>query len=424
MSKVFLTVCLLAIATTSIYSNNFVDTALCVLNSVSQIIDKDNGKLWKHKLSKKIIMLNTTNDSLIATSNIKNIALKKHKNYFIGKKANVDINVNDFTIINYNVGENYDVLVEKTLHDLFHTLQKKINLYGSNYAANHLTNDSSRIFMRLEWEYLWKAYNEKNIIIKNCLIDTAASCRNYRRAKYVGVDTIENRFEIVEGTAQFTGIFLSSLIHNNNKDSIILNKIEIFKNWIEKTQDYSKNYGYLSGLLYCSLLSQYSSTWTLNINKNTDLCRLLLQYTNGNIFYINAKEFSSNVKYATLIQEEKEIFEKRNSNKNVIKEKFKNSSLLILPLKNSKCNFNPSSFLYIDSLGNYCPHFTVFSNWGNLTVKQNGGIFSPDNANLFIPVLQITINEQNIIDSDNWELTLSKDYFLIKEDNNYIIKEK
>ena len=375
--------------------------------------------MWKNKLNEKIIIINVKNDTIISTFDIQTLNLTKYKNYFIGKKLksyNFDDNI---TIINYNGNENYDVLIEKVLHDVFHTLQKKINLNGNTYSANFLANDSSRIFLRLEWDYLFNALIEKNNDKKQCLIDTAEFFRNYRRNLYLGADTIENRFEIIEGTAQFTGFYLYSLMEKN-RDSIFLSKIADFKEWLETSQDYTKNYGYLTGLLYCALLNQYSNDWTSNLNKNSDLCHLLLEYTKGKSIIFDIKNLLKLPKYQKIELSEKIIFKERNNKIIAIKKQYDNSSLLILPLEKAKIKFNPSTFLYIDLLGNYCPFFSISAEWGILEVK-NGGIFSNDN-HLIIPVSNIKIDKQTIKDNDNWELILSENYFLVKENNNYKIK--
>jgi hypothetical protein len=254
------------------------------------------------------------------------------------------------------------------------------------------------------------------------LIDTAAFFRNYRRNLYSGADTIENRFEIIEGTAQFTGFYLSSLM-KKNRDSVLLTKIINFKEWLEISQDYTKNYGYLTGLLYCALLNQYSNNWTSNLNKNIDLCHLLLEYTKGIPVSFNIKDLQKLPKYERIKHEERIIFEERNNRITTIKEQYNNSSVLILPLEKANVKFNPSTFLYIDLLGNYCPFFSVTAEWGKLEVKKNGGIFS-NNNHLLIPISNITITEQIIKDNDNWELILFENYYLVKENNNYTIKAK
>jgi hypothetical protein len=296
-------------------------------------------------------------------------------------------------------------------------LQSEFGLAGPCYQAVHISNTSARILLRLEWHYLWYAQIEEIKENKLDFIDTALFFRNYRRNLFPGSDTIENRFEILEGMAEFTGIYLSSM----KSDSLIKQKIRDFRERIEKLPDYTSNYGYLTGLLYGSLLSQFSESWTREITKDTDLGLLLSKYTNNKAI-IDVKKFESNAIYKKIEKEEKRIEDIKEKEKTDIAKRFENSQILTLQMNSASYSYNPTTFLYIDSLGTYCPYFSISADWGNLIVNQNGGIFSKDWKSLTLPISSISINGKEIIDLNNWKLILSDNWVIQKKSNDFILK--
>jgi len=425
MKKISILISLTFLSVSIKAQSNFVDSAIIIFNNVRTICEQDNGKLWGHTLWKPVKIFNPETHQVVSNVDISSFNLKKKGNYFVGiepqniNKDSLKIINKKITFIRYAYSKDITELSEVILHDSYHSVQREFNLAGICYQAIHLTNTSARIFLRLEWNYLWNAYNEKTKEKKKNLIDTAIFLRNYRRSLYSGSDTIENRFEILEGMAEFTGIYLATL----KSDSLIKQKIEVFKKTVEKLQDYSRNYGYLTGLLYGSVLSQFSKLWTKDINKDSDLGLLLAKYSNSKpIVNLDLIRVQANINYKYIEKEEKNIEEIKKKEKTDIAARFKNSSKLTLSLKNANYSYNPSTFLYIDSLGTYCPYFTISADWGRLVVTQNGGIFSKDWKTLFISVSSITINDKVIIDSENWKLILSEKWSIQKESENYIIK--
>ena len=90
-----------------------------------------------------------------------------------------------------------------------------------------MDNMDARILLKLEWTALEKAINDetekRNDYIKDALI-----FRNYRRMRYPQKDSMENKFEIHEGLAEYTGHKICSKSNEEFKKHVLYARE---KNW-------------------------------------------------------------------------------------------------------------------------------------------------------------------------------------------------
>jgi len=419
MKQIKIILILMCFAQVSFAQSAFVDSVTHILDSAHKVCGRDGGELWHHELWGSVFITDSKTGEFV--SNIDTIPYSKIiDNYFVGRvpdslkngqSPNLGKNVVSYTYYEDRLNDN---AIEDIVHDLFHVLQRKINIHTKTYAANHLANEQSRIYIRLEWDYLLKAIEENEQQTKIAYIDTAIFMRNYRRSLYSGADTIENKFEILEGTAQFTGVHLTY-----KTEQLRLTKIEQFKERIEALQDYTRNHGYLTGLLYCSLLSQFSESWTKEVNINTDLATLLKHYSHASSITVDIKKFKVTPSYQRFKKEEDIIASKKDKEKREISSRFVENNILNISMKDASFKFNPTTFLHLDSLGTYCPYFMVSCAWGELSVQHSGGIFSNDWQTLIIPAVNICVNDSLITNGEDWNIQLTKGWELVRDQKGY-----
>jgi len=304
-------------------------------------------------------------------------------------------------------------------HELYHRLQKKLKL-NFNYNNDHMDNMDARILIKLEWLALAKAISEDKKEKRNDFLTDALIFRNYRRKLYPGKDTMENKFEIHEGLAGYTGHKICSKNNEEFKNYTLREKLMYWDN-----QSYVRSFAYYSGVLYGYILDQTNSDWNLTLTPNSDLGLITQKAYNINLpkKLENAYERSKkNYNYEEIFQYESDREKKRQEMLTAYRFRFTNDTVLILDILKPNVSFDPRTLIPLDTLGTVYPTIKIIADWGILQVNEGGCLFDWKKA---IVTAHGIKQENSIIKGDGWEIELNENWKLIRETKNYrLIKDE
>jgi hypothetical protein len=98
-----------------------------------------------------------------------------------------------------------DTRRQNILHGLFHRIQPELGLITSDGFNEHLDTLEGRVWMQLEWRALQRAVESSGSARAEAIAD-ALAFRRGRRRLFPGAAENENREEIREGLASYTGV--------------------------------------------------------------------------------------------------------------------------------------------------------------------------------------------------------------------------
>jgi hypothetical protein len=396
-------------------------------DEIRKICDSDNGKLWGRSLWAPILIIDKNTRFIIANEPDNEGNLHKQGDVFIGYFP-VNKNISNSTthfgnkywmMVMYPLPENTYQRNHLLIHELFHRLQDELKIGSGNYNNSHMDNMDARILIKLEWLALENAVNSKEKEKTGTFIKDALVFRKYRRLLYSGKDSMENKFEIHEGLADYTGHKLCSGSGEDLKSNILNDKN---KYW--KKETYVRTFGYYSGALYAYLLDRTGIDWRTNLKPNNDLGLLVEKAYEIEMPEVTEETYIKsryNYNYDDIYVFEKERNDKRQEKLAGYRNKFLNDSVVILNLKQPNCSFNPSNLVPLDEYGTIYPTIRIVDVWGILVVKEEGCLLTSDFTRATITAKNIK-QEPNKAEGDGWKLELNKNWSLERQKSNYIIK--
>ncbi|MDP4188552.1 MAG: hypothetical protein Q8905_10920, partial [Bacteroidota bacterium] len=392
---------------------------------VKEICKRDDGKLWGKSLYGPILVINKTLKWVVANQPDSLGQLKKIGNVYVGKypeNSIVACGVTSFAGRSWMVmtypfdAEDSFELYRIYIHESFHRIQEDLGLNCNGYNNRHMDKMEARIYLDLEWQALLKAIissdEDRNIAIKDALL-----FRQARRQLFPGADTMESRFEIHEGLADYTAFKLCC-----NSETELKEKLLKRKSWyINNEGSCVRTFGYFSGFLYAYLLDETGTSWQKKLKCGDDLGTLLQHLLKIDLSIDTSNWFNqskSRYPYEDICNQELKIHNKKEKILSDYKIKFTQKSVLQIDLISASYGIYSSPYP-IDSLGAVYPVIDISDKWGILKVKEGGCLIS---KSAVVTAEGLIIDNQSI-QGQGWTLKLNNDWSILKQGNNYIIKE-
>jgi hypothetical protein len=399
------------------------DTISQYFRDIQSICERDNGKLWGKSLLSPVIVIDRASRYFVANENDSARTLQQIKDVYTGyfpenliiANSTTDFGGKKWTMVAYPLPNNRLEREILFTHEMFHHLQPMIWKGNASYTIQHFENKQARILLKLEWNALTTAINATATESKKAIAD-ALLFNYYRKQLYPGCDSAENRFEIMEGLAEYTAMKLCI-----STDKEAMKRINEKKAFYWNLDGYTRSFGYYSGVLYAYLLDFSKANWRTTVSTNSDLHKLLQNQHKIILPKGYAKEFETiKLKYGydsiSVFEDNREV--KINKRIADYKEKLLVKPHLSINLRNMKIGFNPTNLISIDSLGTVYPNIRIIDDWGVLKVEKGGCLIN----NTWKVA---TINAENIATMDNtltgdgWELKLNEKWKLVAKGANY-----
>jgi hypothetical protein len=393
------------------------DEIISYFKLAQKLSELDNGKLWGIKLYGPIMLVNSDTRKIYTNVADKNNKLKAiSNNLFTGQLDKDELFANTATKWN---GVHWTQVILNSfnesdldngrllIHECWHRVQDSIGFPGANSNNNHLDELEGRIYLQLEWKALQKALKNKKDRLFH--IESALIFRNYRRSLFEGSAINENKFEMHEGLAEYTGFSLSTMPLDT-----IINRLEHRINRVIPTRKYSHSFAYIHGIAYGMLLESYDKEWNKSINPNSDFGEEIKKASGIKLPKVTENLVQNRLKYydgKVLIETEKKHEIKIQKQKEIYRKKFITGDILSIPCKTIGINFNPNNIINFDDYGRVYETITVKSNWGVL--KATKGLLVWKTWNKVIVSKPVSVSKSKI-SGDGWEIELKEAWKVVE----------
>lgn len=395
-------------------------------DDIKAICNKDNGELWGRNLWGPIFVVDRETRYIIANQPDSAGFLKNAGKVYCGVLPDDKIIANSttklwgtfWTMVSLIPSDEYERNA-LFIHESFHRLQPEIGLTDFGYENNHMDEMIARILLKLEWAALENSIrkNEGNLNLLDALI-----FRYYRRTLFPGSDSMENKFEIQEGLAEYTGHKLASNSNHELQGHLLAKHDQYWDN-----ENLVRTFGYYSGFLYAFLLDRANISWRRgSLNSSTDLGLILKDSLDLNIPNNLLQAYDSiknNYGYFEIYQTENALQTAKQAVLRKYTESFVNNPVLKIKLNRPQIGFNPNTLQPLDTLGVVFESIVISDFWGKLEVKGEGCLLSHDWSYAKVPAANIVM-DGNQIRSTSWEMKLNDKWEVVKDGSNYYLKPK
>jgi hypothetical protein len=393
---------------------------------IREICNLDNGNLWGENLWAPILLIDNESRFIVANQLDTDGLLKEAGNVCIGffpedkavANSTTDYGNKHWMMVMYPLPSNDYSRNQLCIHELFHSLQKRMNLEFVNPDNGHLDNMNARILLKLEWSALEKAVQDETGKRKAYLED-ALTFRNYRRSLYPGKDIMENTLEIQEGLAEYTGHKLCSESNKEFRNNVLKAHNNAWNN-----QTYVRSFAYYSGLLYGYLLDQGESAWRPGITPGSDLGSII-QDSYRIVLPSDLEKAFDKVKdsynYEEIYLFEAEREKRRQEVLTAYRHKFTQDTILVLEIPKPNVAFDPRTLIPLDSLGTVYPTIRIIADWGILQVNGGGCLFDWKRA---IVTGKNIKQENNRLVGEGWEIELADNWKLVRDGMHNTLKKE
>lgn len=431
MKRVFLLSVLFSLCATNLLysqpSKDEIKGAEFFFKEFNKRCSKENGELWGVSYCSSLILIDRENRFIFSQEPININSKQNHKGivYYYSAPNDMLLSCGVTKIDNKNYAavdineQDINLIIETAFHEITHKFQYDID-YDCIYNNFHIETKFGQLYIRLESMALINALSNKGDLRREYIKD-ALYFREKRQNMFKGAKENETKFELSEGLAEFSGIFLT---YGDTAINVFLSR---FNKNIGEDRIGVRIFGYNTGASY-SFLNQDSLHWNYNVYKIGDITQIT-----RTIYNIGDKELSSideallfkKYNYDALLQKEDSI-EKAINNRNIsLLEKLEKGNLLkIIWDGNTRIGFNPNNQTIINDSITYYDFIEITSSWGRV-YSNYAGCFLISNYFYFILPDDLTIKEINEgYCNEKLCFKLNSNSEIIKEGNNYVIESE
>lgn len=286
-------------------------------------------------------------------------------------------------------------------HEAFHRLQAELGfpMPTTPHSNAHLDTLEGRYWLQLEWRALECALLAPEPARLAALAD-ALYFRARRRELFPGAAEAERAMEMHEGLASYTGFRLS--------DMDVAQTASRVRQAPLRYVSFVNTFAYASGPAYGYLLDELAPTWRKGLTPADDL-GARLQACLGVELSQNLAEVAAaralTYDGPALWQAEVVRDQERQTQIAVYRARLLEGPVLILPLTEVQCAFDPRTTIPIPESGTVFPFVRVSDAWGVLDVREGGLWMANDwrTARIVAP----TALSERLLCGEGWTLELA-----------------
>jgi len=341
------------------------------------IFARDGGRLWGVSLDGPLIFVDYETRQVAANRSDAEGQLAPQGGIWVGEIPQEVLSAN--TAVSW-AGVNWMMLLWQLLpddpqrrtefiaHEAFHRIQADLGLVIPQlFKANaHLDTLEGRYWLQLEWRALESALMEEDAACATAIAD-ALLFRAMRRKVFPQAADEERALEMHEGLATYTGFRLSGMTTAQTAERLHQAPVRF--------TSFMDSFAYASGPAYGYLLDTIQPTWRMGLTPAHDLGEML-QVAHALTLDHNLPEAAAAraTLYAgeALWQSEIVRDQERQAQIAAYRARLLEGPVLILPLSEVQCAFDPSTTMPVSESGTVYPFAQVIDAWGMLDVKEGG----------------------------------------------------
>lgn len=390
----------------------------------------ENVKIWDKDIYGPILLIDPATRIVYANKPDKNNTLTAEKGYYTGvlpkeisfQNTSLEWNGKTWATVVLPLSSDKYSRTDLITHELFHSAQPLLGFDIRGSDNYHLDDRDGRIYLRLEIEALNTALKSRRLSQAEEHLRNALIFRKYRHLIYTGSQISENKLELLEGLATYTGQMMSGR-----------DKWQLRKYLIERLDDYHntptfvRSFAYETVPVYGFFLYQKDNNWNKSITGETDLTE----------FFEEAFEFDMRIVLPSYVIQVAEDYhgrqirdeeitrsEKNTLTLNELRDRFFEKPRLEIKLEDMNMSFSTTNLIPLDvDEGTVYPTIRISDSWGILTVTSGGALLSPGHVWVVVP--EPTVIKEDEIIGNGWRIELNKDYYLEKNNQgNYLMTKK
>ena len=410
-----------ALALTSVSARAQIDLSLArgYFEQLKQTAGADAGRTWGRPLYGGIFFVDESTHEVVANEADPKGVLKPREGVWTGtlpkdlSPANTAIDWLGirWTMVLWPVNDFRQPRERLLFHECFHRIQEDLGLPARNAVNNHLDTAQGRIWLELEWRALERALRQPGPVRKSAIAD-ALLFRAYRRSLFPDAAVNENRLELNEGLAEYTGIKLSS----ESTEELVFRADRALRNDASK-DSLARSFAYTSGPAFGALLDLSGREWRKKVAAEGDLGRLLATSYGVNEAKADrqvAVAAASRYESAEVIAQETRRAEQRQVQIAAARKRFVESPALILPLsKDVDYSFDPNNIVAVDALNTIYPTMRLVDAWGILQVSEGAWLTRDPSGALIRAQVGAPQSSAVPVKGQGWSLELNEGWKIV-----------
>ncbi len=355
--------------------------AQAVFQEAARLCGRDGGALWHHSLCGPILLVDWTDNTVVANQADPHGVLKASGPVFAGTLPP------DIVIANTPIewaGKRWTEMIwplpddvahrhVMVSHELFHRAQIELGMLQRDGGNLHLDTLEGRILLQLEWHALARALTAPDDAARRVAISDALLFRHERYRLFPDAQAEERALELNEGVAEYTGVRVG-LPTAQERTAYALRDLETFI----QIPTFVRSFAYATGPAWGLLLDQADPAWRdrlasamkgANPPGLDQMLQAALKLPEPAADSVKAREADYD---DTLRPREQARDQARQAHLAELKAKLVDGPVLRLPLAghHASYQFNPTTLEALGSDGVVYPTMTLNAEWGALSVQQ------------------------------------------------------
>ncbi len=354
-------------------------TAARLFGEAQAICSRDHGKLWGTSLCGPILLVDYTDQAVLANKPDGGGTLVREGALFRGVLPDSVIIANTPTEWSGTrwtqiVGPVPDETAKRHVllaHELFHRIQPSLGLTRPEVGNGHLDTLEGRYLLQLEWRALAKALQAQKPSARRQAIADALAFRHERYRLFAAAAAEEAALEINEGIAEYTGVMLG-LKTRRERRAYAVHDLSAFVS----APSFVRSFAYATGPAYGLLLDQADPAWLGKFRSGAPFDQLLAaalkaqRSADSTIEQMSARYDAD----GSLRRREVQRDTDRQARLAAYKAHLLDGPVLALPLNKSNYQFNPQTLVPLEGLGTIYPTMRLTDEWGSLEVAEGGAL--------------------------------------------------
>lgn len=397
------------------HSQSHVDTRLAArcFQEAQWASDDDGGKLWGKRLYGPMIFVDPQTRNAVANQPDKEGFLKPTDGVWLGvlpKETTVANTAVDWagvhwTMVMLDLPEAPANRTMLMMHECWHRIQDDIGLPPAHPDNSHLDAKDGRIWLRLEYRALSLALISWGDERKQAIAD-ALTFRAYRRSLFPSARANEDRMEVHEGMAEYTGIRLMGL-GDWARRSYLSGRMKV--NALKPSYPFS--FAYETGPAYGLLLDGDGKDWRQKLTPSSSLSEILRgmeSITLPSDAAAAAKRKAGAYSGRQVIAEEEARDRKHKLDAAKYRKLLIDGPVLVLPMPKGNYSFDPNETFPMGADGIVFPSTQISDDWGTIEVTGGARVNAGYNT-AYVPAPA----NGGAVQGPGWKLTLKPGWKLV-----------
>lgn len=352
------------------------DLAAWYFREAKAFADEDAGRLWGMRLDGPMLFVDASTRTTVANQEPPMPGFAKVGEVWLGKLPDDQMIAN--TAIEFKGGRWSMVMWPLPTtrndrnglmaHELFHRIQSEVGLPPDMIRNNHLDTMDGRLWLQLEIKALRQAMlaekEERTPFIEDALV-----MRGYRQSLFPTSQKSEDRMEVHEGMAEYTGVMMRGTSERETRYGLASRMLGF-----PQRRSFPNSFAYETGPAYGLLLNSLAPpAWNRSLKPDSSLAGEVanrISYRTPKSLSTEALKRAKPYGYADLLKSEGKREEVRVAKERAYRAALIDGPVLILPLTQLNFSYDPGGVFPLGASGTVYPEASVGDAWGKIVVTK------------------------------------------------------